>query len=213
MAHRLHPRIDENDVIELVGQILLGAHEVDGRAHREMLRHRDDLALHHPAGGFLRIAQRLLDGDPVRRLERLEDLFLLRLLQILDQVDDIVAVQIAHGVAQHVGRQQTDDLLADRFLKLRQDLPVEIEVVELHQPAPVIGADLFEKVGDVGRVQRLHQLDELFAIARVHRIEDRRDRPPVERIGVFVQRLLDLLDRVEFGLFAHLVPLAASPGQ
>ncbi len=149
-----------------------------------MFGRHDHLALHQAPGGEFGIAQRLSHRRRVTGFQRVEDRVLLVAFQILDQVDDVVGVQLAHGIGQDRGRQRGKDLFAQRLVEFGQDLAVEFAVVEPDQAHPLEPADLFEKVGDVGGVQRLHQLDKLVPVLDIHRVENRRDGRAVERIGV-----------------------------
>ncbi len=186
VAHRVQPRVDQSDVVELLRQVVLRhpAQMVDRLAHGPVFRRHHQLALHQPAGGVFRVAQRQSHGVPVGLAERAEDRGLLMLLEILDQVDDVVAVQLAHGVGQHFGMQDADDLLADRLVELRQDVAVELLAVEPDQARAVVGRHLFQKVGDVGGVQRLHQFDEPVAIVDLDGVEDGRDDLGIQGIVI-----------------------------
>ena len=186
IADRAQLGVDQHDVIELLGQIVGRAQVVDRLADVPVLGGHHHLPLHQAAGGVLRIGQRLLDGDPVAVLEHLEDRLLLGLVEILEQVDHVIGFEFAHRVGQHLGVQGADHLLADRLVKLGQDVAVEFLAVELDQPHPVEGVDLLEKVGDVGRVQRLHQLDELLPLAGIDGKEDRCNVPRLQRVGVLL---------------------------
>ena len=127
VAHRVQARVDHDDVIELIWQVFFlgGAQMVDGLAHRPMLGRHHNLALHQTTGGVFWPVQRLFNGDPVGFLQRVEDGFLLRVFQIFDQVDDIIAVQLTHRLGQNLRRQDGDDFLADRLVEFRQNLAVE----------------------------------------------------------------------------------------
>ena len=168
-----------------------------------MLGRHHHLALHQPPGRPLGIGQRLLDRGAVQLVQRVQNRFLLRLFQVLDQVDHIVAVQLAHRLGQDMRRQDGDHLLADALVQLRQDLAVAFAIIKPDQPRPVIGVDLFQQVGDIGLVQRLHQLDQLVAVVDVDGIENRRHRLAVQRIGAVLALLL--FGQV-LGVRVHLYP-------
>ena len=87
--------VDDDDVVELLGQVLGGAHEVDHLADRPEGRRLDQVALHQSAGRVFRIGQRLGDGEPLAGIERGQHLAALFLLEVLDQVDDVVGLELA----------------------------------------------------------------------------------------------------------------------
>ena len=58
-------------------------------------------------GGVFRVGQRLFSRDPVGILQRVQDRLLLRLFQVFQQVDNVVAFQLAHRLGQNVGLQDT----------------------------------------------------------------------------------------------------------
>jgi len=178
----VQPRIDHDNVIELVRQVFLGrgAQVINRLAHGPVFGGHHDFALHQTTSGIFGIGQRLFDSDPVRIFQGPQNGLGLRILKVFDQIDNIIAVHVAHGVRQHLGRQNRNDFLADRFVELRQNLAIELAVIEPDQLGPFKGADLFQKVGDVGRVQRLHQLCQLGGVIDFHRIENGRH-------GLFVQ--------------------------
>ena len=53
-AEQLEGRIDDENLAEAVGKVLVLAHVVDGLADRPERRHRDEFGLHAPAGASLR---------------------------------------------------------------------------------------------------------------------------------------------------------------
>jgi len=155
------------------------------------------LALHEAPGRGLRIGHRLLDGDPVDVFQGVQNRPLLGRVQVLDDVDDIVAFQIAHRVGQDLGGQRVDDFLTQAVVQFRQDLTVEFAVIELHQMAALFFADLFQKVSDVSGVQRLHQAGQVVGIANLDGIQNRLHRGLVQHIGVVVAVFFDC------DIFAH----------
>ncbi len=195
-----HGGVHENDVVELIGQILVGAQVVDGLAHGPVLRHRDHLALHQASGGILGIAQRLFDRDPVHGRQRVEDRLLLRLFEILEKVDDIVRLEFADGLGEDLGGQAGDDVCAHAFVEFAEDLAVEFAAVELDQAPALTAFELFQEVGDVGRVQRLHQAGQKRRVACLHGLAHSADGLAVERVGV----VLAQFDRGVF--FGHSLP-------
>ena len=184
----MHLRVDDDDVVEALGQPLLGAHEVDGVADRPVLGRDHDLALHQPPGRILAVLQRRLDRRPVRLVERPQDPLLLRRVHVLGEIDDVVGLELRHRRRQHVVGQLGDDLVAHPLLELRQHPAVELLAPEPDQRLALGPADLLEQVGDVGLVQRLQERHQPVVVAGLDRVEDRphhlrgqrlvRGRPP-----------------------------------
>ena len=198
IANRLHARVDQDQVIELVGQFgRFRAQEVDGFAHAPEFGHAHDLALHEAAGGIFRVAQRLFDRGPVGIVQKVENRRLLVLvLEVFEQVDHVVAVEIAHRLGQHRRGQKLDHILADALVEFRQHLAVDALGPEQKQCFAFGMGHLFQKVGDVGGVQRFEQRFDPRGIARVQRLEHVIVKRGVQRVGVLVQvRLLKLVER------------------
>lgn len=126
---------------------------------------------------------------------------MLAVVHVLDQIDHVVAVEVTHRLRQHLRCQHRDHFVADALIQFRQDVAVELAIIEPDQPRTVIGVDLFQKVGDVRRVQRIHQFDQLGLILDVDRIQNRADRFAVQLIGLVRAFFLDLgvlFNRIEF---------------
>ena len=127
----MHARINHHDVIELIRQILFGrfAQMIDRLAHCPMFGGHHDLALHQTTSGIFRIGQRLFNRRAVDIFQRAQNRFGLRVFKVLDQVNNIIAVHVAHSIRQDLRRQDRDDFLADGFIKFRQDFPVKLAVI------------------------------------------------------------------------------------
>ncbi len=65
-------RIDDEDLPEIGGEILVFAQIIEHVADGPMFGHRDQIALHQAAGGLFRVAQRLLDRGAIVGLHRTE---------------------------------------------------------------------------------------------------------------------------------------------
>ena len=173
IADGMGPRIHEDHVIELFGQRLAGAQEVNGLANIPVFRRHDNFALHQAAGRLLGVGQRLLDSDAVTILQHIENDILLLRAQILDQVHNIVGFQLAHRISQNFGAQLVQNILADALIQFGQDVAVKVAVVQRDQIPPVIGRDLLQKVGDIGCVERLQQRAQAGLIALPHSRQNR----------------------------------------
>src|SRR3546814_7538093 len=86
-------RIDDEDFPEIGGQVLIFAQPVDHVADRDMLWHRDELALHQATGALFGEGEGVLDRGAILGLHRLEDGLLLVRLHILDDRHRVVGVR------------------------------------------------------------------------------------------------------------------------
>jgi hypothetical protein len=98
------------------------------------------------------------------------------------------------------GGRSVDHLLAEALVQLRQDLAVDPLGPERQPRRPLAGGDLFQKVGDIGGVQRLHQRVDGADIAGLQRLPEFPPQSVVERIGV-----APILGRIRLNLVCLLV--------
>ncbi len=80
IAQRDHFRIDNENMVELLGQFLFGLSQVINRVtNHPMLWRGDNFALHMATGGEFRVGQGLFDGHTIRVFQRVQNGRLLRL--------------------------------------------------------------------------------------------------------------------------------------
>ncbi len=187
-------------MVELLGQVVLSPQVVDGVSDGPVLGRDHHLALHQASGGILGIGQRLLDRDPVDHVQRLENGFLPVLVEIFDDIDDVVRFELAHRLGELFRGQRLDDLFPNVLVDLRQNLAVDQLGGEKDELAPLLGLDLFEKVGDVGGVHRLEESGQARLVALLDRFENLRDGPVVQGIVLVDRPLLLLRDGDLLGL-------------
>ncbi len=96
-----------------VGRSSVDAQVIDHLADLPMFGHRDEVALHQAAGGFLRIAKRFLDRGAVVGLHRPQHGPLLVLVEVLDQRDRVVGLELPGDVGDLLRLQLVDQVLAD----------------------------------------------------------------------------------------------------
>jgi hypothetical protein len=96
--------IDDEHFPELGGQIAAFAQEIDQVADGHVLGHRDQIAAHQAAGGFLGIGQRGFDRGAVFRLHLGKDGLLVLLVEILDHRDGVVGVELLGDVGDFIPR-------------------------------------------------------------------------------------------------------------
>jgi hypothetical protein len=86
--------INHEEVVEIVRQLTGSTHVVDRFADGPGGWHSRNLSLHQPAGAFLRKGQALDQDRAFVRRQRGKDALLLVLVEILEQLDGVVAVQL-----------------------------------------------------------------------------------------------------------------------
>ncbi len=136
---------DDEHFPEIVGQLGLGAQIVDDLADVPMLRHRDQVALHQAAGGFLAIGERFLDRRAVVGLHRPQHRALLVLLEVLDDRDRVVGVELAGDLGDLLGRHFADQDLADVLVHFGEDVGVDESGQRGDQPLALVGAGQFDR--------------------------------------------------------------------
>ena len=183
-ADRPCRRIDDDDVVEILRQIVRGAQVIDHLAHGPERRRLDHLALHQAPGAVFGIGQRLGDRGAVGGLQRFEGLAPGRLVEVLEQVDHIVGFELPDRLGQLLRRQEGEDLVAHALLELDQQLVVDIGPDQLDKAPPVPGIDLFGQVGEVGDMELRDQRQNADPVGHVDRFHHRRDKLRVERVFV-----------------------------
>src|SRR5207249_5384512 len=115
------------------------AHVVDRMANGPVRRHRDELRLHPPACGILRIKQAPLQRDALGRRQLFEDLLLVLLVEPFEQLDGIVGCQFANALRDRLRFEFLEYLLADGIVDLVQRREVEIGAGQFDQRDAVVG--------------------------------------------------------------------------
>ena len=152
-AEQLEGRIDDEDLAETVGQVLVLAHVVDGLADRPERRHRHELGLHAPAGGLFRIVERAPQPDALGERQLRQDLVLVLLVEVFQDVDGVVGIELLDGLGDLLVGQVVDDVEADRLVDLGQRGEVEILAEQFDQRAALLGHQRFEQVAELRLVQ------------------------------------------------------------
>ena len=134
IARGTQTRVDEDHMVKLFGQIFLPAQVINRLAHIPMLWRHDNFALHQTAGRFLWERQGLLDNNPFRIIQCVEDGLLLRLVEIFEKIHHIVGVQIAHRNGQLGRVQPIDDIFADAIVQLRQNIAINAVFPQAQDP-------------------------------------------------------------------------------
>ena len=160
-------KISQKSVVRLV----VAAKIIDHVADAPMFGHRDQLALHQAAGGFLRVGERFLDRGAIVGLHRAEHFALVVGVHVLDDRDGVVGIEFGGDVGDFVRFERVDQHFADVIVHLGEDVAVEQVGDRLGQRGAIVVGGEFEQVGDVGRVERLDQSTRRFVVAGLDRLE------------------------------------------
>ena len=152
-AEQLEGRVDDEDLAEMVGQVLVFAHVVDGLADRPERRHRDELGLHAPAGALFRIIERAAQPDALGERQLRQDLVLVLLVEVFENVDRVVGIEFLHGLSDLLVGQIVDDVEADRLVDLGERREVEILAEKLDQRMALLGQQRLEEIAELRLVQ------------------------------------------------------------
>ena len=163
---------DHEHFPEIGRQVLRRAQIIDDLADLPMFRHRAEVALHQPAGRFLRIAQRFLDRGAVVGLHRLEHRLLLVAVEVLDQRDGVVGLELAGDVRDLLRLHLVEQALADIIVHFREHVGADDPGERLDQAFALVARGELDQVGDVGRVERLDEPARGLVVAGVDRVEN-----------------------------------------
>ena len=188
-AEELAGRIDHIDFEEALGQILGLAHVVDGLSDGPGRRHRDELGLHPPPGGLFRIVEALRDRDALGRRQLLEDLRLLFLGQVLQDVDGVVGIELAHALGDGLGAEFLEDLLAHRVVDFGQRREVEVLAQQLDELRAEVVIERLDQVAGIGFVQLADQRAQQAGIAAGDRFRDGLDELGPDRAVLIAQTI------------------------
>jgi hypothetical protein len=103
----------------------------------------------------LRIGHCLLDGRAVDIFQRVKNGCLLRPIEILDEVDDVIGIKFPDCLGQLLGREEGDYLFTQALIEVGQDVAIDNVGGKQKYLSPLARIDLFEEVSDVRRMQRL----------------------------------------------------------
>ena len=179
-AEEAHARVDDEDLVEGLGQVGRLAHVVDRLPDRPERRHGDELGLHQPTGRVLRIVERALQGDALGRRQLVEDLGLVLLVEALEDRDGVVRVEVAHALGDGRRLELLEDFLADRLVDLGQGGEIEIAAEELDEARAVLGLERLEHVAEIGLVQVFGERPHALAVADLDRGRERRHEARVD---------------------------------
>ena len=190
-ADRMMAGIDHEHFPEIGGEILVAAEIVEDVADPPMFRHRDQVALHQAAGGFLGVGQSLLDRGAIVGIERAQHGAAIVLVHVLDDRDRVVGIQFGGERGDLIGIERAEHGVAHPVVHLGQHVAVEQFGERGRQRLAHVAGHQFKQIGDVGRMERADQRARAFLILFVDALDDGGDEIVGEDIVVVVARLGD----------------------
>ncbi|CAI8292976.1 MAG: Uncharacterised protein [Rhodospirillaceae bacterium] len=164
--------VNQIDVIEVIGEIGIGAQEVDGLTHVPVGRDGHKFPRHQASGRGLRIAECVLDGPAGGFGQVGEDLLLGLFVEVFEHVDPVVGIQLGQALGNDVVVEGVEDVFEDHALDLDQQLGRQLVAKDFHDCRPVIAGQAFEHVAKVGRVERQHLRAHGFELAGANSIDE-----------------------------------------
>ena len=168
---------------------------VDGLADGPELRRGQHLALHQPSGGLVVIGQGVFDAGPIDVGHLRQHLAAHVGLQVVDHVGGVVGIHLADRRGQHAGRHVLEDVFAQRPVELRQHLGQHVGREQRHQGLAVVAGEEAHQVGDVRRMQGVHQLAEPLGIGSLGGVHHHFDEGGVQRIVVAERQVFEIFGR------------------
>ena len=94
----------------------------------------------------------MFDSHPLSFGKGLENGSPLPVFKVLEKIDNLITFQIAHSFDQNIRAQRCNHFFANTFIKLGENVAVKLFVIKINQTTPVKSVNLFQKVGDIGRM-------------------------------------------------------------
>ena len=190
LADRLVAGVDDVEVVEVADDLLLVVpHPVDGLAHRPDRGDDHHFALHQAPGGILgeghALGQQALDGAR----HQTEDLGAWLLVQVLEELQSVVALQLPQQLRGGLRAEVGDDRIAQFRLQVGEDLGLQRFPDDAQQQLALVPVQRLQQVGGVGRMQRLDQALDLPDIAVGQRLPHGIDLRGRQSDGVFARLL------------------------
>ena len=151
---------------------------IDRLPRRPEGRHRDQVRLHQAAGRALGVVEALLERHAIGRRQRVQDLVLVGLVEVLEDVDGVVGFEIAHTLDHRLGGEIVEDLLAHGVVDLGQRREVEVVAEQRDQLQPVFLVQRLQQRALVGLVQLGNKAAHRRPIVAVNRVGHRLDEGP-----------------------------------
>ena len=171
-AHDAERRVDDEDLREALGQIVGVAHVVDDLSDRPERGDRHEVGLHQAPGGLFGIFEVAFERGAIGRPELGEDLFLVALLEALDDVGRVVGVEFPHRAGEKVVGQRLRQLVAYGLVEFGKDFEVEIETEREDQFEASLRLQKLNEIREVRGTQVFHHVTGRTGSARVQRCRD-----------------------------------------
>ena len=185
----LPARVDDDQIVEIIGQFaFVGPHVVDGLTDAPEFRHRHGLVPHQAAGAVFRIGKALLVDQPVIGRQGIQQFLLVRLVQILQQVDRIVGLHVGDQTGEMVRIQIIDNVLADRIVHIGEDFGVHLLAEGIDDGFALTAGEPFHEVGDIGCVERLQKVPDPPLVIRGQGL--------IDRVRDFLGQAVEVVERV-----------------
>ena len=126
-------RIDDEDVVDVVGQVGRLAAMVDHLADRPAVRNLDQRALHQAPGRVFGIGQRAFDLGALGRRQLGQHLAALVLRQVLEDGRRVVGLELAGGGGDVLAVELVENVLEDVLVELGQRLGIEVALEDADQ--------------------------------------------------------------------------------
>ena len=150
-------RIDDEYFPEFRGQIIMFAQIVDQLPDIHMFRHRHQIALHDPAGGFFRIGQGRLDDRAIFGIQFGQNGFLFAFLEIFNNRNGIIGLELFSQIRDLSGLKYFDQIFPDVLVHFRKHIRTDQIAQGCGQRCALVFVDQFEQIGNIGVVQRVDQ--------------------------------------------------------
>jgi hypothetical protein len=154
---------------------------------------RHHLALHEPAGGILRKREAFLHEQAVGPGQGRQDPVLDLLVEVLEDLHPVVAVQLRERLGEGLGPYLLDHLLAHQGVQVAQHRGLHEGPLDVEHQAPFVLGEIFQEIGQVGRVERLQELRDLGGLAGLQGVLHRVDQLGGKRVGLLPGGLLGVV--------------------
>ncbi len=167
--------VNDKDFPKIRGQLGIVAQIVDRLSDRPMLGHRNQFALHQPAGGSPGIRPCRLDCSAIVGVQRAQDSRLTGVVYTFADRNGIAGVKLGSDLGNLGAVKRVNHTLADVIVHFGLDVPIE-HVAErcCHCPASVLRREL-EQNGNICRAQWQNEIAGPFVVACVNAGDHRTD--------------------------------------
>lgn len=146
--------VDNVDIIDFVHVFGLQAHLLDTLGHRPVFVDHNHLGAHQAAGGVLVIFQQVYDVAGLLNVVDVRyDFVALFFVELLYQVNGVVGVEVVNLLGDFLGRHVLDKFQTLVLVEFHQHVGGGVLVEQLEEVFRLLGVELLEELGYIGRVQ------------------------------------------------------------